>query len=420
MKSNTFFSVMSILLLLVSCGKERPANIFSPASKISNPTAPKGVDLMRGAWEGTLTGLSGEALQLNLYFNEFTPDPNDPNNTAVAVAAGYITLTEPQKQKRAKAPMLPMSARYVDMGDGEFNLSLLGNVSLSDLTFIIKLTGAIKTSGSSVIDDHTADGVWRSSEGSGTWEAHHLDRRKVNAHPVDMEDPTNDLYFRTDTYCVKDETSKGLLLSIVTNVVSTSVLTELPEGESVIVPPYTDIFSPQIDFITTFRFIQHYPMEPTIGTYTYYALDATGQRIPGVSNTDFYVGGNEPDAPTNVEAYFTPGEGIYVSWNPVDVIPGAFDPGNGIGFYQIELSGQFGANFIQTSYFLIPWNSLGPNMYGIPLSEFKDGKYRFDVIAFSVAPEGSGGGGLECQTRDSRETIHFQIIGTEITIILLN
>ena len=381
---------------------------------------PSGVDIIRGAWGGTLTGLAEEALQLNLYFNEFTPDPNDPDNPTVAVAAGYITLTDPQKQKRAKAPQLPMSAHYVDMGDGQFDLSLLGGVNLSGSTLIIKLTGTVETFGSSVVDDHVANGMWRTSDGSGTWEIRHLDRRRINAPAVDLEDPTIDLYFSIDTYCVKTETSKGLLLEVHSNVVSTSVRVELPGGGSLIVPPNTDIFSPEVDFVTTFRFVQSYSMEPVVGMYTFYALDATGQPIPGVSGTDVYVGGNEPGAPTKVTALFSSGEGIYVTWDPVDVIPGAFDPGIGIGFYQIELSGLFGANGIRTPGFLIPWEyPLEPNMFGIPLSEFHDGDYSFDVIAFSVAPEGSEGHGLECQTRDTREAVQFEKAGTEITIITL-
>lgn len=415
------FPIIWVSMLLAGCDRENSTSVLSPASKPSTSLLPHGVDSIRGAWGGTLTGLAPWNLQLNLYFNELTPDPNEPNNSAIAVAAGFISLSEPQKKKRADAPLFPMSARFEDAGNSQLSVSLLGNiVNPSGEVEIIKLTGTIELHGSSTVDDFILQGVWHLQGKNGTWEAHHLDRRRVNAPAIDLDDPTIDFFFEVDAYCAKqvgEETSKVLLLEVYTNVVSTSVLVDLSEGGSVIVSPSTDVFSPNVDFVTLFRFVESFLKEPEAGgTYTFRALDATGQPIPGVTDIDVYIGGNEPEAPSSVMASFSPNEGIQVTWDPVMLIPGAFEPASGIGFYQIELSGLFGANDIASSPFLIPWNDLGANMFGIPLMDFPDGTYGFDVIAFSVAPEGSEGHGLECQTRDGREGVHFEKNGTAIII----
>jgi hypothetical protein len=160
--------------------------------------------------------------------------------------------------------------------------------------------------------------------------------------------------------------------------------------------------------------------------YTFTALDILGNPIAGVQNTDMYVAGNEPDPPTNVNATVT-NDGIFVTWDPVAEIPRSFDPDADppLGFYQIELrqvgGGEilFGANGIQSTSHLIPESkaNFGENDFGFSLNELGDGVYSFDVISFSIAPVGSAGRGLECQSRDPAERITFEIDNGIITIL---
>ena len=389
-----------------------------------------GVDLIRGAWGGMINFPTIE-VQINLYFNEFGQDPHDPGNPNVAVSSGFLSFSIPGKQKRAKALMTPMQARYTILGVGDFDTTVVGTLITPYQTYTIRLTGEIKTFGSGVVDDDVFNGIWHVGDMTGDWSAKHLDRRKVKAPEIDLDD---NLYFHVDTYCAlggpagnPQTRNPGTLLEVYTNIVCANVRVDIPDGGSMIIFPFTGLFSPEIDFVNFFRFLvvtEGLPLTSEI--YTFTALDIIGNPIAGVQNTDIYVGGNEPDPPTNISASVT-SDGILVTWDPVAEIPGSFEPEADppLGFYQIELrpveGGKmpYGANGIQSTSHLIPMSrdDFGDNDFGSSLNELDDGVYSFDVISFSVAPIDSAGGGLECQSRDQAESVFFEIENGTITIL---
>ena len=200
------------------------------------------------------------------------------------------------------------------------------------------------------------------------------------------------------------------------------VSVECPDGETVTLPAYGDVYGEEQRF---FERIQKSPQAG--GTYTFTALDADGMPIPGAVANDVYVGGYEPDPPTNIRAEVIE-DGVLVTWDPSPVIPGAFDPGGSppCGYYQMSLGGDegmpFGWNSVEmqlpeTSH-LIPLHreDFGPGDRGLALEEMADGIYYLHVDAFSVAPDGTAGRVLECEVQDPAEEIRIVIEGGQIRV----
>ena len=200
------------------------------------------------------------------------------------------------------------------------------------------------------------------------------------------------------------------------------VLVECPSGESVILPSYGDIYGREKRFHGR---IQELPQAG--GTYTFTPLDADGAPIPGAVASDVYVGGYEPDPPPHIQAEVVE-DGILVTWEPSPAIPGAFDPGGSPprGFYQMSLAGEDGMSFgwnnvempLPETFHLIPLSrqDFGPGDRGLALEEMDDGVYDLSVGAFSVAPEGTAGRGLECESHDPAEDIQIVIEGGQARV----
>ena len=244
-----------------------------------------------------------------------------------------------------------------------------------------------------------------------------------------------DTYFHTDAYLAlhgpatlpPEERDPCVILEIMTNIVMDSVRVELPDGRSVMVPPYTDVFGPRVEWTTLFRFLTCEPGMPIAGgEYIFTALDATGEPIPGARNTDIWVGVEPPDPPTNVRAEVIE-DGILVSWDESPIIPGSFEPAAEpqLGFYLLWISrvetgeSVYGTNLMSVSSHLIPQdkaNFIEGEEQGLSLSEMGDGAYWFSVSVHSMAPEGSLGKGFEYNNSDPGQNIIFTIQEGEITI----
>ncbi|MFW6102301.1 MAG: FecR family protein [Chloroflexota bacterium] len=244
-----------------------------------------------------------------------------------------------------------------------------------------------------------------------------------------------DLYFQTDAYLdlngpatlPPEERNPCIRLGIMTNIVIDSVRVDLPDSSSIIIPEYTDVFSPGVDRTTLFRFqICESGMPIAGGEYIFTGLDATGETIPGARNTDIWVGVEPPDPPTNVRAELIE-DGILVSWDESPIIPGSFEPTAEpqLGFYQLWINrvetGEviYGANLISASSHLVPNDRAGfieGRDWGLSLSEMENGAYSIGACAHSIAPEGSSGKGFECVSSNINQAIIFTIQDGEITI----
>jgi len=244
-----------------------------------------------------------------------------------------------------------------------------------------------------------------------------------------------DLYFETDAYLglngpatsPPEERDPCVILGIMTSMVVDSVRVDLPDGGSVIVPSVTDLFIAEADRITLFRFSTCEPGMPIPGgEYVFTALDVTGEPIPGVTNTDIWVGVEPPDPPTNLTAELSE-DGILVSWEESPVIPDSFEPAAEpqLGFYQLGISRidtdefVYGASQISAAPHLIPKNKadfIEGADHGLSLSEMEDGTYYLGAAVYSVAPAGSSGKALEYNSTDVDQGIIFTIQNGEIII----
>jgi hypothetical protein len=218
-----------------------------------------------------------------------------------------------------------------------------------------------------------------------------------------------------------------LILGIGTSIVVDSVRVDLPDGGSIIIPRYTDVFSPGVDWTTLFRFSTCEPGMPVAGgEYIFTGLDVAGEPIPGARNTDIWVGVDPPDPPANVCAQATE-EGILVRWDESPVIPGSFEPTSEppLGFYQLWVNrvetGEtiYGANLVSVSSHLIPVDEadfLEGKDWGLSLGELQDGAYTIGACVFSMAPADSLGRGFEYNSSDIDEHVVFAIEDGEISI----
>jgi hypothetical protein len=87
------------------------------------------------------------------------------------------------------------------------------------------------------------------------------------------------------------------------------------------------------------------------------------------------------------------------------------EDGMSFGWNSVEMS------LPETSH-LIPLRrqDFGPGDRGLALEEMDDGVYDLWVDAFSVAPEGTAGRGLECEAHDPAEHIQIVIEGGQVRV----
>jgi|GEM_PF-2120611 len=427
-----------VLAVLLALSITSPVFAATPAT--NEPTIANGVDLFRGSWQGQVTLPNGIVRQINMYFNSFASDSNNAN---VFKASGYFSNDPIGGKKRADAPTLPMMASCRQINTTAYEVIILATFQippeLGSGTTIVKFVGTAKMGGSSVTDD-TITGTWYADGGdgstvSGPWSANHLDRRNVKAPQVDINQPG--LYFSVDTYCgligpgnvPPEMRGSGTILGVMSNIVMDSVKVTYPDGTVLTIPKYTDVFSPNVDWINSFRFCTGAPGMPIAGgTYTFTALDVVGNPIPGVQATDIWVGVEPASPPANVDAVVT-AEGILLSWDESPVITGSFDPASGLGFYQLTLyrvqpdgswgEDVFGVGGIYSLSHLIPMDKSDfvQGDLGLALNEMGDGVYAISSCVHSVTPAGSAGHGFEYNNTNPDETVYFEIEDGAITIL---
>ena len=244
-----------------------------------------------------------------------------------------------------------------------------------------------------------------------------------------------ELHLETDAYLglegpatlPPEERNPCLMLGMMTNIVMDSVRVDLPGDGSIMIPRHTDVFSPGIEWTTSFRFLVCEEGMPIAGgEYVFTGLDVTGEPIPGATSTDVWVGVDPPDPPTNVQAEMVE-DGILVSWDESPVIPGSFDPAAepALGFYQLWINrvetgrSVYGAVDISASPHLIPLDKadfVEGEDRGLSLGEMEDGVYSIGTAVISIAPAGSSGNGFEYNSSDLGQAVTFIIQGGEIII----
>jgi hypothetical protein len=390
-----------------------------------------GVDELRGQWDINLQDENGESVySVTLFLNDIAPDPNDPEEL---LSAGCMKSNE-------AGFLAPLSLIATQTDDG-YIINFFSTALIDEYyqPFVIEFNGDVIVNGRGVKDDEVSGSFYsepNSSTWEGSWSGIHHDRRRKKCPPVEIPP----LSFWGDVRLQKNlrgETVelKKTILEAQTDIVSSGVLVENPDGSTIILPPFTDIFSPDVDFVSRFRYVIPFDEadenDPIAGEPYYFTLlDLLGNPIPGATTTDIWTE-CLITAPSNIKAKNLDNKDIEVKWDPVDLEDG-FDPANGIGFYQIEIGGsnpwtpdKYGSNHIKSIWHIVPWGDFNPGYPGVPdgndlgegLSHFPDGEFSIRVEAFSRPPSGSGGFGHECVVVDFDENRFFKKEGDTINII---
>lgn len=398
---NTRFSVIAALMMLFGL-------VLVPAT--ASAEAGNGVHPLRGRWDVTAEIPEFGSTAFRMLITDVATDPDD---AAASLAIGCFVLAD-------SGAATPMSLRAVEDSPGMLAVTFFGTLVLGEEdTSVARFDGSIELFGSGVSDD-TAAGDQQTNFGEGPWSAIHHDRRKPKCPPFDAPG----LQFQGDAYTAQnagDPPEGATIWEGFTNIVSSGMLIESPSIGSIVAAPFTDLFSPGVDFVSEFRYLADGWGLPAAGEgFTFTLLDLFGNPIPGTTSADTWNGCLQ-GAPQNIQGTYVFEQHIDLSWDPVASVPG-FDPSSGIGFYQIEVEGGYGANSDNgTTTHLIPWNPFTPGDPGLPdgvdfgisLSEFEDGIFGVSVVAFAE-DAGPGGVGLSCQVRD--EPLFFERDGSVITI----
>lgn len=383
-------------------------------------SANNGVDDLRGRWDIAVNETSLEGGHFIIYVNDLQV------GQAGLLAAGCMESPD-------SGVLAPLSMQ-AQLMEGGYNVRIVSTViPQTGAPFIIQFIGPVEIFGAGVSDDQAGGDesrvIW-GSDGEGTWQGTHHDRRRKTCPAVE----TPPFQFAADVRERRDlspqrPTQESTTFEGRTDIVSTAMLVQNPDGTVIVVPPYTDIFSPNVDFITSFRYATGRVGEPVRGQpYTFTLLDALGNPIPGTTKTDVWT-----------DCFITPpvdlratldGLDINLGWDPVPNAPG-FDPANGIGFYQISVDPSpsfpgalsYGSNLIKSLYHIIPWQDFVPGTPGAPdgfnlgvgLNQLSDGTYQIRVDSFSVPPPNGPGVYLECETVDFGQALYFDKADNSIT-----
>jgi len=381
--------------------------------------ANNGVDDLRGRWDvqWNFTGEEGNnPPPLLLFINDSQPSVIFENRY---YAAGCMRSPETDA-------FMPLSlVTDFDPASGTYDTAIYSTVvppeGFGD-PYVIRLKGLITVNGSGVVDD-TAGGSLTTEFTTGQWTGIHHDRRKTKCPSL----RNNDLFqgeLYTHHNVAFDPPQQTLLFDTETVIVSSAMLVEDPYGNVTRVEYYTDLFSPNVDFVGRFRFTgtSEIPVVPGM-PYTFTLLDALGQPIEGAVSTDTW---NRCDQGAPMNFVTTPGtDYINLSWNAVAPIPGEFDPGN----YQVTMwpmegqAGEYGSDGIQADNHNLPLNHFEPPGVGNPdgqdfgqaLLELEDGPYEINVWAWNNADHNNGGWGSDCAMRDSSQTMIMHKSGDQFS-----
>ncbi len=386
-----------------------------PASVLANPG--NGVDDLRGRWDFTLEFDEdpGNYHQFILFINDLIQNPENPDEL---LASGCMRAID-----GAEVLPLAMSATY--SGSGVYEWDIYSTVVPEDgEPYVIKFEGQVDVHGSGVTDD-VASGNLLSEVSEGIWTGVHHDRRRTQCPSITSAD-----LFQGEIYSHQDLAYDPFRVTTIfesyTVIVSSAMEVVDPLGNVYIASFYTDIFSPDVDFIGRFRFVYDFEESPIPGqVYTFTLLDALGNPIDGATSTDVWNRCNQ-GAPINLGTDYLLEEHLDLFWDPVPLVPGEFDQ----EAYQISIAQQeeqateYGSDGIESAYHRIPWVSIVPPSDGYPdgtdfghsLGDLEDGLYRIDVLAWNTADETNGGWGSDCAVHDSSHALILTKTGNTIEI----
>lgn len=383
------------------------------------------VNDIQGQWDVNMISdieTDNQTTEVTLFVQDVELLPEQENTF---IANGCMETISSGKQ----APLSLMATYFPEKN--KYEIQIYSTVVPVDaVPFVIRFDGALDINGSAIKDDK-GQGTFISENNRGSWDGIHQNRKRASC--AGIEDA--EILFEGDVYAHKNLAESPPIYfkyyETITRVVSAGMVVETPDGEVIEVQPYTDLFSPDVDFISEFRYLSNFEGQPISGeVYKFTLLDIHGNPLPGISAEDVWMGCQQ-EAPQNLNVNISPNGDINLSWDPVPDAEG-WEPGREpqIGYYQIGLSPMFdspntyGANGIASTSHVIPWASFEPGdpgspdgfNFGVSIGELSDGEYEITVGAFAIPPSWSKGTRIECNVFDSSQFIHVTKTGNELNL----
>ncbi len=319
--------------------------------------------------------------------------------------------------------------------DGAYEITIYSTVSTNERDpYVVRLEGTLSTNRSGLSDDDAGGNV-TTEFSTGEWHAVHRESKVFECPGVGYED-----YIQADVRMQKDlaynPPREGLMFEIYTPIVSSALQVTAPDGSIEVIEEYTDIFSPNVDFMAMFRFLHFYEGDlPVVGKpYTFVLLDLLGDIIPGTESQDVFWRCNQ-DAPRNIRAVGTYGSDIELTWDAVPVIPGEFEPkfqnpdsGSHVP-YQVNVYPAFENNnsrlgsLTNLNNHALPWDEFEPGSgghpegsdFGQPLGTFVPGLYVISLESWNMPIANQGGFNHDCEVTDSSENLFMEIMDGEVS-----
>lgn len=393
--------------------------LIKPSDDINEPTPPPGESepALHGKWTGTIQDLEDVDRVFHLRLHEFQPAKQ---NQAILQSSGCIAL-------ETDSALAPVSAQAQSLSSGGYELTMYANVNIGEELRVLKFTG---TMGSDV-EPIAMEGNWLSSDGSGGWMATHENQEVSECPGIDQlpgvflqagfdqvqQYKTDEIFFQHQDFQLQ------------TNIVSSGGVVTSPDGVRYSMEEFTDIFSPDVEYLTEFRYAHHIDGLPISGRpYTISLLDVLGNPIPGSEVTDVWSACTT-GAPGNyrVELSKETEPDMLISWDAVPPSEG-WNPSAGEGFYGLsvidfpEIEGTFFGTETSVTHHTIPWEDFedgspgdpGGTNFGYSLSEFPDGTFAIDISVFTI-PVHPQGAGSECHIWDLDQEVVFHKVGDQIT-----
>lgn len=298
--------------------------------------------------------------------------------------------------------MAPAVLRLSEQASGSYGAVLTTTLDV-DLAAgevsIVQFSGPIHLHGAEIGDDEAGGGEalvrLRDGELPG-WSGVHLSPESDECPPVDPAwsglRVTHNLEAHIDI--AGGERLESAFFVTETNIVSAGALVTLPGSGTLVLEAGTDIFSPWVDFVESFRFDGTLEGLPRAGEpYGFVLLDPGRNPIEGTEWEDVWER-CEVDAPGDVELELLTDGSLRVTWSASPTVFG-FDPGMGIGLYQVQVrsaSGEVvaGAETTRPEH-VLPWRDFGGEAPGVPagtsygsgLEDVEIGSYAVVVAAYA-------------------------------------
>lgn len=399
--------VLTVLVLAAVIGMLIPQTVV----------AQNGVDALRGRWDITLTNVpeAGAVPGFKLFVNDLAPKPGVPDTYVAAgcfETPGWDFIAPASLEATAITPEMWRVSFYTTV------------MSPDGWAEVQRFDATVLTYGSGVQDDGVIDAIV-SIAPEMSWEARHHDRRRTHCPPANINPGLwfNVDVYTHDSYYEEFAYNTSMLLEGFSNIVASGMLVIAPDGTEYVIPMYTDLFSPQVDFINEFRFLLGLDQTPIVGEpYTFFLLDALGNRIAGTEQTDVWLTCHKP-VPKNLALTVEDDNSLILTWDAVDPPP---------DFYQFNIwpwdetgSGEYGTTNIHIPEHLIPWASFGGGQEGSPdgwdygnsLEELTEGQYHLVLQSFNAAPEGGPEQRLTCASYNNFDMPILERTATGIVVL---